>query len=185
MAEKDEESKGEEAATAAKPAGKSKTLLIVGGVVALIVLVGAPVAFLTLKGGSTEEGVPSVDADAAKQAAGLVPEGALDEDELEEGEEPLGAILPLESFVVNLSGGRFIRLQAQIEFVGRDVPRRFYARVVPIRDRMIHALAAKTAEQLLQAKGRDTLRQEFKEIVNEILRKEEAKQVYFTQYVIQ
>jgi flagellar FliL protein len=186
MAEKEPEGEVKEgAAPAAASGGKKKTILIISGVVGLLLLIGVPVAFFAMKG-KEEPQSETLAADAASHGGhGAVAEGALDEDELEEGEEPLGAILPLESFVVNLSGGRFVRLQAQIEFVGRDVPKRFYSRIVPVRDRIIQILSAKTADQILPNKGRDQLRQEIKDTINEILRKEEAKQVYFTQFVIQ
>ena len=66
----------------------------------------------------------------------LKPEGADSEEPLEEGEEALGALYPLETFVVNLKGGRYITtFVAQLEFATRDVPKRFYGRIVPMTRR--------------------------------------------------
>jgi flagellar basal body-associated protein FliL len=106
-------------------------------------------------------------------------------EELEEGEEPLGAIVPLETFLVNLSGGKYIRAQVQVEFESLDVPRRFYTRSVPIRDGIISMLTQMTAENLESAKGKDKLRAEIRSVINTTLRKEEVRRVYFTQFVIQ
>jgi flagellar FliL protein len=97
----------------------------------------------------------------------------------------LGAIIPFETFLVNLSGGKYIRLQAQVEFETLDVPRRFYTRAVPIRDGIISLLTQMTAENLETSKGKDKLRAEIRSTINTALRKEEVRRVYFTQFVIQ
>jgi flagellar FliL protein len=192
MAEAEDKGKAEagaEGADAAKaaPKGKSKLLLVVGAVVLLLVAIAVPVALML--GGKKEEHKDTdlLDADAAHSDGGekLVIEGLGEEDELEEGEEPLGAILPMESFVVNLTEGGYLRLQAQLEFNAREVPRRFYTKVVPIRDSLLTLLASKRVEELSEPRGRDTLRTQIKDVINEVLRKEEVKHVYFTQFVLQ
>jgi flagellar protein FliL len=180
MAEEAEEKKEIEA-PAAPAASKKKLFLIIGGVVLLLAAIGVP-AFMMLS--KSDAGNEALSADAADEA-GLVAEGSNDEDELEEGEEGLGAIFPLDTFVVNLQGGRFIRCQLQFEFETRDVPKRFYAKLVPIRDAIISILTKRDAEDVISEKGKDTLKSEVREIVNEILRKEEVKTVYFTQFVVQ
>ena len=105
--------------------------------------------------------------------------------ELQEGEELLGAIFPLEVFIVNLKDSGFIRLEAQIEFTERDVPERIFARIPLIRDSVIAILAQKKREDVLSAKGKKILKQDIKTVVNERLRTEVVKQVLFTQYIIQ
>lgn len=187
MAEADKKEAGEPAeAVAAAPAKKSKTLLIiVGAVVLVLVLAGGAFAFITLskKKVQTEQ----LDADAAQSEAhpGSVPEASLDEDELIEGEEPLGGILPLDTFVVNLKGGKYIRAQIQFEFAEREVPRRIYPRLVIIRDQIISIFAGKSADDLLTDTGRDQLKSDVRDAVNTTLHKEDVKRVYFTQFVVQ
>ena len=184
MAEKDKDEENTEGAEeAAKPAGKKKLFIIIGGLVFLVLAIGAPVAFFTLRstGPKTEE--VSSDAAEGKLATG---EGYDFEDELEEGEEPIGAILPLDSFVVNLAGGaKFIRLQVQVEFNSLDIPRKLYPRLVPIRDSIITMLTQRSPEDLGSTKGKDTLRSDIKDMINETLKREEVKKIYFTQFVIQ
>ena len=46
-------------------------------------------------------------------------------------------------------------------------------------------LSKKTADDLSVEKGKEVLRGELKDLVNETLKKEEVKRVYFTQFVIQ
>ena len=176
---------GDEAAPAAEaPAPKKgKMLWVVLGLVGLLVVAGVPTAYFLLKksGPKTED----VATDAAQTETGPAIEGAGDTEELGEDEERLGAIFPLETFVVNLSGGKYLRTQMQLEFQGRDIPAKFPARLVLTRDSIITLLTKKSPEELESAKGKETLKSEVKDVVNLILKKEEVKHVYFTQFVIQ
>jgi len=105
--------------------------------------------------------------------------------ELEEGEEALGAIVPFETFLVNLSSGKYIRLQLQVEFETPDIPKRLYSRMDPIRDGIIALLTERTASDLEDSKGKEKLKKDIKDLVNERLHREDARRVYFTQFVIQ
>ena len=185
MAEADKKEEKKDAEAAVPPPAKSKKMIfVIGGIFLLLILIGVPVAIFATKQKSADEAA-QLAANAAAQNEAPVPESAHDEDELQEGEEPLGAIFPLDTFVVNLAGAKYIRAQIQLEFNDRDVPKRFYSRMVPIRDSIITLLTSKTAEDLGSEKGKETLRTELKDIVNEMLRKEEVKKIYFTQFVIQ
>ncbi|MBX7144921.1 MAG: flagellar basal body-associated FliL family protein [Oligoflexia bacterium] len=185
-AKKDKKDGAEAAQAEAAPAksGSKKAIFIGLGVVVLLIAIGVPVAFFALRKPATDEkGLP---ADLASGEEGkLVAEGSHDEDELEEGEEALGAIFPMETLVVNLSGGRYIRLQIQLEFTERDVPKRFFARLVPVRDALIEMLGRRSADDLLGDKGKEELKKSIRESINELMKREEIKRVYFTQFVIQ
>lgn len=188
---KKEEPKKEEAAdkatapAAASGAGKKKIIFIALGLVGLVLLIGVPVAIFALKGsGSNTETELAANAASSSESHGSI-EGSHDEDQLEEGEEGFGAFFPLEPFVVNLNGGRFIRCQIQLEFVEREVPKRFYARLVPVRDNLLGMLTRRTQDELLTDKGKEDLKKAVKDSINEIMKKEEVKRVYFTQFVIQ
>lgn len=175
-----EEEKGEEAA--APPAKSKKKLYVIAAAVVLVVAAAAG-AFFFLRpkpdpGQFTEE-------DAADGESGAVPEGQVGEDEFAEDEEALGAIFPLETFVVNLDAGKYLRCQVQLEFSQRDVPKRFHVKLVPIRDGIISLMSSRNAEEIGSEKGREALKTEIKDLVNEVMRKEEIKRVYFTQFVVQ
>ena len=167
----------------ATPNRNKRVLIAAGGVLALLIMVGVPAGYFLLKEEPKE--VSEIAPEMAPENP-LKPEGDGDaEEELEEGEAPLGAIVPLETFLVNLSGGKYIRAQVQVEFETLDVPRRFYTRAVPVRDGIISMLTQLTAENLETAKGKDKLRAEIRSVINTTLRKEEVRRVYFTQFVIQ
>lgn len=177
----------ESAAAAPAPAatGTSKLMLVLGALALMIVSAGAPTAFFLLKqkkAVATEE-LP-VDA-ASEDASTLVPEGQSDEEQVTDDEERLGAILPLETFLINLDGGSYLRAQVQLEFVGPVVPAPFTRHQVVIRDGLITLMSRKKAEELGIPKGRETLKSEIRDLINEILKREEVKRVFFTQFVIQ
>ncbi|MBN8548944.1 MAG: flagellar basal body-associated FliL family protein [Deltaproteobacteria bacterium] len=172
-------------AAAPAPASKKKMFLIGGGVVALLLVIGVPVMIFSMKPKASEENA-ELAANAAHDAGpGMVAEGSHDEEELADGEEAVGAFFPFENFIVNLSGGRYVRAQVQVEFNGKDVPKRFYARLVPVRDSIISMLSSRASDDLLTDKGKDALRNDIKDMINDLLKKEEVKKVYFTQFFIQ
>ncbi|MCO6430369.1 MAG: flagellar basal body-associated FliL family protein [Deltaproteobacteria bacterium] len=187
MAEEIEKEEGEDGSGAAEqPAGKSKKkliLIIAASVIGLALVIGVPVLLFVSKGGDHKE-ISELDEEAAQHAK-LLPEGHADEEELLEGEEPLGAFFPFDTFIVNLEGGGYLRLQAQVEFHGRDVPQRFYSRITLARDALITLLSSRSAKDLQSKRDKEELKNEIKDVVNEILRKEEVKKVYFTQFLIQ
>ena len=186
MAESEKDEKKEGEGTPPPPVKSKKKLFVIIGIVVLVVLIGTPVAIFTLRPAKkAADQITEAPADAASHIAKPELEGIQDEDELQDGEESLRAILPMETFVVNLTGGRYLRAQVQFEFSGREVPKRFYGKVIPIRDGIITLLSKKTSEELASEKGRETLKDELKGIVNQLLGKEEVKKTYFSQFLIQ
>jgi flagellar protein FliL len=182
MAEKEAEAPAESPPAAAPSGGKKKILLIAGLVLFLVLAAGVPAAIFMLKG---KEKVEQLGADAADGDEPARLEGAGEDLELEEGEEPLGAILPMDTFVVNLRGSRYIRTQVQLEFMELDIPAKFHRKIVPVRDAIISLLVKQNPEELLTEKGREKLRIDIKDAVNSEIRKVVIKNVYFTQFVIQ
>jgi len=192
MAEEDKKGareEEEEAAVESTPkkslSTRAKVLIIAGGALALILAIGTPILILSLRD-QPEQDQEYLGAQAAVEAEyqKLQMEGYLDED-LSDGEELIGAIFPLETFVINLQGGGYLRTQIQLEFHRRDIPHRFYSRLVPMRDGLITLLASRTREEVSTEEGRDQLKRDVKEVVNRMLRRAEVKEVYFTQFVIQ
>jgi flagellar FliL protein len=181
MAEQEKQETPEVAAPEA-PSKKKRTLLAVGGVLGLLVLIGAPAGYFLLKEEPKE--VSEVKPEMSPEIQHK-PEGFEEVEELEEGEEPLGAIVPFETFLVNLSGGKYIRTQIQVEFETLDVPTKFYTRQVPIRDSIISLLTQQTAEGLQSSQGKERVRSDIRNLINQTLRKEDVRRIYFTQFVIQ
>jgi flagellar FliL protein len=187
-AEKKEQGEQEQA-SGSHGSSRSKRVLLIAAVALLVLGVGAPVGYFLLK-----KPAPVAEEDQAKEVevAPLQDEGSestttqpAHEVELAEGEEQLGAIVPLDAFLVNLSGGKYIRLQVQAELETPDIPRRFYSRVVPMRDQIITLLTQKTAAELEDGGGKEKLKLAIRDIMNQQLRREDVRRIYFTQFVIQ
>ncbi len=173
MAEKEEAAEGGEKAT---PKG-NKTLIIIIVVVVLVLVLGGVGAFFALKGSKGgEEG----------EAGGGDAEEEVTDEEVPEGGELVGAIFPLEVFIVNLSvKGSFLKTSIQLEFVEPVVPPTLDSDIPKIRDAIIRVLSSKTATELLSIEGKETLREELKDVVNETLGADDVNQVYFTDFIIQ
>jgi len=166
----------------------------VAGIALSIVSIGAPLGYFLMvpsESPKEEKGdgeVESVAVEAEKETKDAKSELDKAEDEslaLLDGEEALGAIVPFETFLVNLSGGKYLRLQMQAEMETPDVPRRLYGRIVPIRDGVITMLTQKAATDLESAEGKELLKKSIKDLINEQLKRQDVRRIYFTQFVIQ
>jgi flagellar basal body-associated protein FliL len=173
---------------------KRKILIIGGGLASALIMVGLPAVFmLTGEQNKDTSEIDSKDVVDVIGAEKLEAEAAVNKEqrdadlaeELQDGEERIGAIAPFETFLVNLSGGKYLRLQLQVEMEGTDVPRRFHARMVPIRDGIISLLTQKKSDELEDVKGKDGLKRAIRDLINEHLKRQDVKRVYFTQFVIQ
>lgn len=179
----------------ARLAAKKKGVVIAAGLSVAILLVGVPVVYMLFSRGggealedtSTKDVADTLNSEKVTSEGALNSDSASDEpsDELQDGEELLGAIAPFDTFLVNLSGGKYLRLQLQVEMEGRDIPRRFYSRLVPVRDGIITLLTQKSASDLEDTRGKDALKRAIRDLINEQLKRQDVKRVYFTQFVIQ
>lgn len=189
MAEEKKDEKQEEATPETNAGAKRFSPLLIGGLlVAVVVLIGAPVLYFTLSSGGKEEKSKHEEFDQAlveQEYQKIKTEGYVDEDELFEDEEPLGAFFPFETFVVNLEKGGYLRCQIQVEFQERNISKRFLARLVLVRDALILLLSSQDKDDLLSDQGKESLKKDVLGTINQVLRKDEIKEVYFSQFVIQ
>lgn len=176
----------------AEDAGSSKSkrkinliLLVVSGILFLLLAIGIPTAYFMMT--DKESAISQLEANILELEESNVQEEGWDEEaEYDENEEPLGAIYPLHTFVVNLAAdSSYLRVQIQLEFNGQAVPKRFFIRQVPIRDELLKLLASRTPSELTSSDGKQELKEQVKQTVNGILKREEVKNVYFTQFVMQ
>lgn len=160
--------------------GKGKLIIII--VVLLLVVGGGGGAFMMM--GGEEEDNPD--------------EGVFVEEKLEAKK--------LEPFVVNLRGGRsFLKLTLMIEYdlgllgfigsaedseempIGDDLPGALGTRKPMIRDAVLTVLSSKSATNLLTVEGKEQLKEELIEAVNDAVDLDEAPVtgVYFLEFLVQ
>ncbi|RME61619.1 MAG: hypothetical protein D6780_01305 [Candidatus Dadabacteria bacterium] len=182
MAE-EEKKEGEEKEEKSSKKSK-KTLFIIGGVLGVLLIMGIPLGYFLLRSGGEEGGEVQAEAAVSGAVKGLVMEGSLEEDQYEEGEEAIGAFYAFEPFVVNLAEGGYLRVEVQAEFKSREIPRRFYLRLIQIRDALIDLLSSYKREEISTRAQRIALKASIRESINKILKKDMVKKVYFTNFVI-
>ena len=163
----DEEGKTEEGE---KKGGSKKLILIV---IVLVVLIGGGVgAFLALGsgGGDGEDGE------------------AEEFEELEGGEGGIlpSAVLPLETFIVNLQvKGSFLKTTLQLEFAEPELPPTIESDIPKIRDSIIRTLSTKSSAEILSIEGKEKPREQIRDEINEVLGAEDVTQVFFTEFIVQ
>ncbi|MCC6220153.1 MAG: flagellar basal body-associated FliL family protein [Deltaproteobacteria bacterium] len=166
-----EEKEAQEKTDAAPAKGGSKKLIIIILAVLLLLAIAGAGAFFALSGSKHEAGE----------------DGEEEEEEGEEGLEELpGAVFPLEVFIVNLGvKGSFLKASIQLEFVEPELPPTLDNDVPKLRDAIIKVMSSKTATEILTAEGKEQLRNDIKDVVNETIGGEEVLQIYFTEFIIQ
>lgn len=106
--------------------------------------------------------------------------------EAAEEEDFVGKMIPLETFLVNLSGNRgskVLKLNLELEVEGERIGDEIDKRKAQIRDIIIILLSSKTYAQLSSTEGKDFLRDEIRDTVNAFLTKGKIKRVHFTEFI--
>ena len=173
MAVVDKEEKAEEA-----PKKSKKMLFIIIGVVVLIL--GGAGAFFALSGGKKADGEEGEEgAEEEEPAAEHGAEGG-------EHGEVAGSIVPLDPFIVNLQvKGSFLKTVIQLEFGDPGQPHTFEADLPKVRDSIIRTLSSKQAQDILSIEGKERLREEVKNSVNNAIGSEDVVNVFFTEFIVQ
>lgn len=103
-----------------------------------------------------------------------------------EAQEFIGQTVPLETFLVNLSGNRgnkLLKVNMELEVDGSKVASEIDKRKPQIRDIIIILLSSKTYAQLSSPEGREFLREEIRDTVNSFLTTGKIKRVLFTEFI--
>lgn len=174
-----EEAAAKESAAEGKGGGGKPIILY--ALVVLNMLIVAGVGAMLYLGRQKDEAKPTLD---------KVIEGeheAQHEDKLKEEEEDfVGKMIPLETFLVNLSGNRgnkLLKVNMELEVEGQKIAEEIDKRKPQIRDIIIILLSSKTYAQLSSTEGKEFLREEVRDTVNSFLTKGKIKRVHFTEFI--
>jgi flagellar protein FliL len=186
MAEEARAESAEGGAEAASGGGKKKLVMLV---VAVLVLLGggAGVAWkLGLLGGQGEHADGKDHGEPAAAAEGEHGGG--------HGEggagavAGMGALIPLDPFIANLSdedGRRYLKATLSVEFFKPVAPAEFTQRLPQVRDLMLTLFSSKTFSEVRTPQGKAVLRDEIVTRLNHALRADAVKAVYFTEFIVQ
>ncbi|WP_104697677.1 MULTISPECIES: flagellar basal body-associated protein FliL [unclassified Helicobacter] len=160
---------------------KSKALLfvIIGAVVFLIVVV-ALVAFLLLSG--SEKNQENTQPEATQQKPGIL--SSKDANLLN-----LGPLYPIaKPFVVNLvtqNGRRYLKTSITLELSNPKLQAEIDQKTTVVQDIIIDILSSKSIEEIVTTKGKERIKDEILQRVNQILADGFIKNVFFTEFVVQ
>jgi flagellar FliL protein len=101
--------------------------------------------------------------------------------------EKMGPIVDMDPFIVNLADTdpRYLKLTVKVEVETAQTKQEVTERTPQIRDAILILLTSKDSQSLRPAAGKLQLRDEILERVNPLLSTGEAKNIYFTEFVVQ
>lgn len=175
-----EEEKEEQEESKEGKKGGNLVLIIIIVVLVLLLVVGGLAAFFLLS--SNDEEVPMQEAQTMQAPSKKSAQGRKKDLTI------VGPMYPLDKFIVNLqseNGGRFLKVSMNIELSSEELQAEIDSKVSVIRDIVIRTLSSKTFEEISTIKGKDRLKDELVDSINEILADGHLNNVYFTDFVIQ
>ena len=94
----------------------------------------------------------------------------------------------MDQFIVNLlseSGSRFLKTKVELELNAETLTPEIDKKKPLIRDIVLRTLSSKTFEEVSTIKGKDRLKDEIVDRINEVLADGHIKNIYFTDFVVQ
>jgi flagellar FliL protein len=106
----------------------------------------------------------------------------------EEVVETMGPTKRLETFIVNLAdkgGTRYLRVSMDLELENEEAVEVVEKRLPKIRDAILMILPTKKYEDIGTVEGKVSLREEMLAKINELMKPEKIRNIYFTEFVVQ
>ncbi len=95
-------------------------------------------------------------------------------------------VVPLETFIINLAGSkgrRVAKVNIELSVQNDTVKSEIDQRKAQIRDIIIIMLSGRSYEQVSSREGKEKLKDDLKDRVNEFLSKGKIKDIYFTEFI--
>ncbi len=172
-----EKSAAEEVSSAPPASGQKTVLFIALSVINMLVVAG--VGFMIYQGRHKESAEPKID-------NVIKAEHAAQEHEETEIDSFVGKIIPLETFMVNLSGSKgkkVAKVNMEIELDSPKLAEEIAKRNPQIRDYINMILSTKTYEEVSTQEGKNNLKNEIKDTLNSFLVQGKIKKIYFTEFI--
>ena len=158
-------------------------IIIIAAVVGLLLIIGVVVAILLMSGGDEP---PPQAAGGAPAASGGNP--ALNMRSGGQTYLSIGPTYAFDQIIVNLasqSGRRYLKTTINAELSSDNLMVELDTKKPAIRDTMISVLSSKTFEEISTAKGKENLKNELVERINESLVDGKIVNLFFTDFAIQ
>jgi flagellar protein FliL len=105
----------------------------------------------------------------------------------EQSKDFIGKLVPLETFLVNVSGSRgrkLVKMNMELELTNSEVQEEVEKIKPKIRDYIIIIASSKTFAEISTKEGKEALREEIKNQINLFLTKGQITKVYFTEFIL-
>lgn len=102
--------------------------------------------------------------------------------------QEIGPIYSLETFIVNLVGGRgknYLKAKVELELDSDKTTTEINKRLPQIRDAILTMLSSKSNEDINTLEGKFQLRAEIISTLNQFLKTGKVRNVYFTDFIVQ
>ncbi len=100
----------------------------------------------------------------------------------------IGPIYPLDQFIVNLlssNGERFLKIKMDLELSGPELTAELDKKKPMIRDIIIRTLSSKTFQEISTNRGKEKLKDELVEKINNVLTDGYIKNIFLIEFVVQ
>lgn len=164
---------------------KSKLPLIIAVVVLVLLIVVGVVVFFVMKGSHGAEGDNATHAETGHEDKKEKKKAHSGGDDTK-----IGPMFPLEgTFMTNLmseSGQQhFIKAKVSLELEAKEMAKEAEEKKSMIRDIILNTLMSKTADEIMTPRGKDTLKQEILDRLNDRMKDGSFKNVFFEEFLIQ
>ena len=166
--------------------GNGLVLVIIIVILLLLLVVGGLLAFLlmgnsedTAQAQAVQAQTEQVQASTPKNTAGKRSNDYIIN---------MGPVYPLDQFIVNLlseSGSRYLKTKVDLELSAETLTPEIDKKKPLIRDIIVSTLSSKTYEEVSTQKGKNRLKDEIVDRLNEVLADGHIKNIYFTDFVVQ
>jgi flagellar FliL protein len=178
-----DEENNEEVAEEGGEKKKSNLALILIIVLLVFILIGGAIAAFLLM--SEDEEVPAEESVKTEKSAKKKSKkrSAKDADLLE-----IGPMYPMDQFIVNLlsdRGSRYLKVSMDLELENEEMTAELDTKKAVFRHLIIRLLSSKTFEDVATAKGKDRVKNEILDKLNEVLSDGEIVNIFFTDFVVQ
>lgn len=157
--------------------GGKPTLFIILAIINMLVVIG--VGAMLYMGQKKKASEPGID-DVIKGEHEKLKEE-------EKSKDFIGKLVPLETFLVNISGTRgrkLVKINMELEVTNAEVQEEVEKIKPKIRDYIIIIASSKTFNEISTREGKDALREEIKNQINLFLTKGQIVKVYFTEFIL-
>lgn len=155
--------------------GKSNKIIIIIIAILILILLGLGAAFFLLTSNNNEEAVQNSNATPQEIGSGT-------------NYTRIGTVYQLDQFIVNLlsqSGRRYLKTTIALEMTNPNLQNELEAKRGPVRDTLNTILSSKSIDEISTTRGKEKLKEEIVQRLNEFLVDGKVRNVFFLDFAIQ